>query len=50
MGYQDVVNGWIEPVEIRPLGSTLYVDEEGPPRRLPFNPARLGACGGCTSP
>ena len=36
--YQTAVDGWIEAVEIPSLGITIYVNEEGLLRRLPFNP------------
>lgn len=36
--YQSVVGGWIEPVDIPVLGVTVYVNEEGLLRQLPFNP------------
>lgn len=35
--YQAVVGGWIEPVDIPALGVTVYVNEEGLLRQLPFN-------------
>lgn len=35
--YQAVVDGWIEPVDIPVLGVTVYVNEEGLLRSLPFN-------------
>lgn len=35
--YQAVVGGWIEPVDIPALGVTVYVNEEGLLRSLPFN-------------
>jgi hypothetical protein len=34
---QKAVSGWIEAVDVRGLGVTLYVNEEGLPRRLPLN-------------
>lgn len=34
---QGAVGGWIEAVDIAALGVTLYVNEEGVLRRLPFN-------------
>lgn len=37
VAYQEVVDGWIEPVDINPLGITLFVNEEGLVRRMPFN-------------
>ncbi|MFV0535386.1 MAG: DUF3846 domain-containing protein, partial [Cumulibacter sp.] len=36
--YQEAVGGWIEPVDIPSLGTTIYVNEEGLIRQLPFNP------------
>lgn len=36
--YQTAVDGWIEAVEIPSLGITIYVNEEGLLRSLPFNP------------
>lgn len=36
-GYQAVVGGWIEPVDIPDLGITVYVNEEGLLRHLPPN-------------
>ena len=53
--YQRAVGGWIEAVDIMPLASTMYVNEEGIPRGLEYNmratmlwwfhvpPARLNA-------
>ncbi|MFC7925163.1 DUF3846 domain-containing protein [Microbacterium laevaniformans] len=35
--YQRVVGGWIEAVDIPDLNATLYVNEEGLLRGLPFN-------------
>jgi hypothetical protein len=35
--YQAAVEGWIEPVDVPDLGITIYVNEEGLLRRLPFN-------------
>lgn len=35
--YQRVVGGWIEAVDIPDLGVTMYVNEEGLIRDLPFN-------------
>lgn len=35
--YQRVVGGWIEAVDTPDLGVTMYVDEEGLIRDLPFN-------------
>ncbi len=35
--FQAVVGGWIEPVDIRALGVTVYVHEEGLVLNLPFN-------------
>lgn len=35
--YQLAVGGWIEPVDLRELGVTIYVSEEGLRRHLPFN-------------
>lgn len=35
--YQAVVGGWIEPVDIPKLGVTIFVNEEGLLRHLPFN-------------
>jgi len=36
--YQAAVDGWIEAVDVPSLGVTIYVNEEGLLRRLPFNP------------
>lgn len=36
--YQTAVGGWIEAVDIPSLGITIYVNEEGLLRQLPFNP------------
>ncbi|WP_402843636.1 DUF3846 domain-containing protein [Microbacterium sp. GXS0129] len=36
--YQAAVGGWIEAVDVPSLGVTIYVNEEGLRRRLPFNP------------
>lgn len=36
--YQAAVGGWIEAVDVPSLGVTIYVNEEGLVRRLPFNP------------
>lgn len=36
--YQTAVDGWIEAVEIPSLDITIYVNEEGLLRSLPFNP------------
>ena len=36
--YQEAVDGWIEAVDVPSLGVTIYVNEEGLLRRLPFNP------------
>lgn len=36
--YQAAVDGWIEAVDIPGLGITIYVNEEGLLRRLPFSP------------
>ncbi|MDQ4213731.1 DUF3846 domain-containing protein [Microbacterium sp. ASV81] len=35
--YQAAVGGWIESVDLPTLGVTLYVNEEGLIRHLPFN-------------
>jgi hypothetical protein len=35
--YQAAVEGWIEAVDIPSLGATLFVNEEGLLRHLPFN-------------
>ncbi len=35
--YQAIIGGWIEPVDVHPLGITVYVNEEGLLRQLPFN-------------
>ncbi|SIS19789.1 DUF3846 domain-containing protein [Microbacterium sp. RURRCA19A] len=35
--YQRAVGGWIEAVDIPDLGVTIYVNEEGLIRDLPFN-------------
>lgn len=35
--YQAAVEGWIEPVDIPDLGITIYVNDEGLLRHLPFN-------------
>lgn len=35
--YQAIVGGWIEAVDIHSLGVTVYVNEEGLLRQLPFN-------------
>ncbi|MEV7769856.1 DUF3846 domain-containing protein [Microbacterium sp. NPDC086615] len=35
--YQQAVGGWIEAVDIPDLGVTMYVNEEGLIRDLPFN-------------
>lgn len=34
---QAAVGGWAEPVDIPQLGVTVYVNEEGLLRHLPFN-------------
>ncbi|WP_341210582.1 DUF3846 domain-containing protein [uncultured Microbacterium sp.] len=36
-GYQAAVGGWIETVDVPGLGITIYANEEGLLRRLPFN-------------
>lgn len=36
--YQAAVDGWIEAVDVPSLGVTIYVNEEGVLRHLPFNP------------
>lgn len=36
--YQAAVGGWVEPVDIPALSVTVYVNEEGLLRQLPFNP------------
>ena len=36
--YQAAVGGWIEAVDVPSLGITIYVNEEGLLRHLPFNP------------
>ena len=35
---QAAVDGWIEAVDVPNLGITIYVNEEGVLRHLPFNP------------
>ena len=35
--YQAAVGGWVEAVTIPSLGITIYVNEEGLPKHLPFN-------------
>lgn len=35
--YQLAVGGWLEAIEISALGTTVFVNEEGRQRRLPFN-------------
>ncbi|MDL9980081.1 DUF3846 domain-containing protein [Microbacterium sp. ASV49] len=35
--YQAAVGGWIEAVDVPTLGVTIYVNEEGLLRQLPFN-------------
>lgn len=35
--YQFAVNGWIEVVDIPDVGATLFVNEEGLLRQLPYN-------------
>jgi len=35
--YQSAIGGWIEPVDVPELGVTVYVNDEGLLRRLPFN-------------
>lgn len=35
--YQAVVGGYLEPVDVPSLGITIYVNEEGLLRQLPFN-------------
>lgn len=35
--YQAAVEGWIEPVDVPDLGITIYVNEEGLLRHMPFN-------------
>ncbi|MBZ4486728.1 DUF3846 domain-containing protein [Microbacterium sp. cx-55] len=35
--YQLAVDGWIEAVDVAPFGCTLFVNEDGHPRGLPFN-------------
>lgn len=35
--YQAAVGGWIEAVDVHALGVTIYVNEEGLLRHLPFN-------------
>lgn len=42
--YQSAVGGWIEAVDVMPLGSTLYVNEEGLLRQLPFNSRATFLC------
>lgn len=42
--YQSAVGGWIEAVDLMPLGSTLYVNEEGLLRQLPFNARATFLC------
>jgi hypothetical protein len=36
--YQAAVGGYIEPIDLAELNSTLYLNEEGKPRGLTFNP------------
>lgn len=35
--YQSAVGGWIEAVDVHPLGVTMLVNENGIAERLPFN-------------
>jgi hypothetical protein len=35
--YQAAVGGWVEGITIPSLGITVYVNEEGLPKHLPFN-------------
>lgn len=35
--YKVAVDGWIEPIDLHDLGVTIYVNEEGLLRQLPFN-------------
>lgn len=35
--YRAAVDGWIEAVDLHDLGVTIYVNEEGRVRQLPFN-------------
>lgn len=34
---QSAVGGWFEPIDVHFLGLTIYVNEEGRVRRMPFN-------------
>ncbi len=36
--YAKAIDGWLEAVDVPPLGVTMYVNEEGQLRKLPFNP------------
>lgn len=36
--YQEAVGGWIEAIDLPDVGITIYVNEEGLLRQLPFNP------------
>lgn len=36
-GYQTAVGGWVEAVDVPDLGVTIYINEEGLVRQLPFN-------------
>lgn len=36
--YRAAVGGRIEPVDVPPLGTTIYVNEEGLIRQMPLNP------------
>jgi|GEM_PF-2549021 len=41
--YRAAVEGWIEPVDVPDLGITIYVNEEGLLRHLPFNSRAVDA-------
>ena len=45
--YTRCVDGYIETVDVPDLGVTIYVNEIGLPRRLPFN-SRARFCSGTT--
>lgn len=36
--YREAVGGWIEAIDLPDVGITIYVNEEGLLRQLPFNP------------
>ncbi|WP_396653769.1 DUF3846 domain-containing protein [Microbacterium sp. ARD31] len=49
--YQKAVGGWIEAIDLPDVGITIYVNEEGLLRQLPFNPrATFLWCSGCATP